>query len=392
MTNNPVQAKRQQPGVSSLGPILTCMADVKPQSINWLWPNRIPTGRLTLLIGMPGVGKSFLTCDIASRVSKGMSWPDGSTCPRGSVILISAEDDPNDTIRPRLDAHLADVNSIHLMTTVLRPGEFGTEIECSFTLADIDALEDALQQVQDCKLVVVDPIGSFLGQSIDAHRENEVRAALSPIAELAEKYGTAVLMIVHRRKSQSSFADDMAMGSRAFTAVARSVWHLSADPRDRDRRLLLPGKCNLSVEPNGLAFAITGKPAAIEWEDDPVEITADEALAWQNETGGETSALDEAVAWLRNALASAPIPSKELKEKAETEGISRRVLEKARTRIGVTTGPDGFGGVWVWQLPSSSSVATEFTDFTSDLTLANSGDTGALSEDEGNREQFGQDD
>jgi hypothetical protein len=308
------------------------------------------------------------------------------------VILISAEDDPNDTIRPRLDAHHADVNSIHLMTTVLRAGDYGTQIECSFTLADLDALEDALRQIENCKLIVVDPIGSFLGHSFDAHRENEVRAILSPIAGLAAKYNAAILMIVHRRKSQSSFADDMAMGSRAFTAVARSVWHLSTDPGNRDRRLMLPGKCNLSVEPNGLAFAINGEPPAIKWEEDPVEMTADEALAWQNETGGGRSALDEAIAWLRNALASGPRPGQEITNEAEKEGISRRELGKAKTRLGVTASPDGFGGQWAWQLPNSSSVATELTDFTSDLTLANSGDTGALSEDEDNREQFGQDD
>jgi len=321
-----------------------------------------------------------------------MSWPDGGTCPRGSVILISAEDDPSDTIRPRLDAHHADLNSIHLMTTVRRSGDNGEQIERLFTLADMESLEDVLRQVEDCKLIVVDPIGSFLGQFIDAHRENEVRAVLAPVAKLAEKYGPAILMIVHRRKSQSSFADDMAMGSRAFTAIARSVWHLSADPGNRDRRLLLPGKCNLSVEPNGLAFAINGEPPAIKWEEDPVDMTADEALAWQNETGGGRSALDEAIAWLRNALASGPRPGQEIKKEAEKEGISRRELRKAQTRLGVTVGPDGFRGPWVWQLPNSSSVDTEFTDFTSDLTLANSGDTGALSEDTDGLEQFGQDD
>ena len=83
------------------GPILTCLADVEPRPVSWLWPGRIPLGRITLLVGRPGEGKSFLTTDAAARVTTGTPWPDGSDCPQGSVILISAEDDPGDTIRPQ---------------------------------------------------------------------------------------------------------------------------------------------------------------------------------------------------------------------------------------------------------------------------------------------------
>jgi len=165
------------------GPILTCLADVEPVDIRWLWPGRIPLGRITLLVGRPGEGKSFLTTYMASRISTGSPWPDGSECPQGSVILVSAEDDPGDTIRPRLDAHYADVRRVHLLAMVRKIQAGGERHDVMFTLADIDALETALKAHRDCKLVVVDPIGSFLGGGTDAHRDNEVRSVLAPVTK-----------------------------------------------------------------------------------------------------------------------------------------------------------------------------------------------------------------
>jgi hypothetical protein len=210
------------------GPILTCLADVEPRAVSWLWAGRIPLGRITLLVGRPGEGKSFLTTDAAARVTKGTPWPDGSICPQGSVILISAEDDPADTIRPRLDAHCADVRRVHLLSAVRRVNGDG-QYERQITLADVDSIEAALLKLPDCKLIVVDPIGSFLGGGTDAHRDNEVRGVLGPIAKLAEKHGPAVLVVAHRRKSAGITADDLALGSRAFTGIARAVWHLTCD-------------------------------------------------------------------------------------------------------------------------------------------------------------------
>ena len=156
-------------------------------------------GRITLLVGRPGEGKSFLTTDAAARITTGTPWPDGKHCPKGSVILISAEDDPADTIRPRLDAHCADVRHVHLLSAVRRVDGDG-QYERLITLADVDAIEAALMRLSDCKLIVVDPIGSFLGGGTDAHRDNEVRGVLAPIAAMAEKHGPAVLVVAHRRK------------------------------------------------------------------------------------------------------------------------------------------------------------------------------------------------
>lgn len=342
------------------GPVLVCLADVEPREIKWLWPGRVPMGRITLLVGRPGEGKSFLTTDMAARITTGTPWPDGSNCPAGSVILISAEDDPGDTIRPRLDAHYADVRKVHLLSAVRRLGEDGQPYEVLFTLADVAALEAALRATPDCRLIVVDPIGSFLGGDTDAHRDNEVRGVLAPVAKLAEKYGPAVLVVAHRRKSAGSIADDLALGSRAFTGIARAVWHLSRDTENKNRRLLLPGKNNLAPEGNGLAFAIVGNPAAVAWEQDPVAMSADDALAQENGFGGEDAkpgpqpeARSHAAEWLRELLQTGPMEVAKIKDEAKAAGYAWRTLHRAKDELGIRPYRERFGGNWTWELSNA---------------------------------------
>ena len=126
-------------------PVLLRMQDVEPRTVQWLWPNRIAAGRMTLIVGVPGVGKSFIECDMASRVSTGTPWPDGTKCPKGAVLLVCAEDDPHDTIRPRLDAHHADVSRIHLLSGVRRITDEGETREQVFTLSNLETLESTLR-------------------------------------------------------------------------------------------------------------------------------------------------------------------------------------------------------------------------------------------------------
>jgi putative DNA primase/helicase len=342
------------------GPILICLADVEPRAVEWLWQERIPLGRITLLVGRPGEGKSFLTIDAAARVTTGTPWPDGSTCPQGSVILISAEDDPADTIRPRLDAHYADVSKVHLLSAVRKVDNEG-HYERLISLADVEAIEAALIMLPDCKLIVVDPVGSFLGGGTDAHRDNEVRGVLAPIAALAEKYGPAVLVVAHRRKSSANIADDLALGSRAFTGVARAVWHLSRHPEKKALRLFLPGKNNLAREGGGLAFSIIGEPPRISWEREPVALSADDALAAEAEKrdpnpGPEAAALEAAEMWLQSALAGGPRLSIELLDEWKNgQGGSDRTLKRANKELGVEAYRVKIPGPWWWRLPSKDA-------------------------------------
>lgn len=343
------------------GPVLTCMADVEPCEVKWMWPGRIPLGRISLLVGRPGEGKSFATCDWAARVSTGTPWPDGEPCERGSVLLICAEDDGGDTIRPRLDAHHADASRIHLLAMVRSVNDEGESRELVFTLSDVAALEAAMRRIPDLRLVVIDPIGSYLGGRLDASRDNEVRSVLAPIAALAAKYGPAVLVVAHDRKSSATHADDLVMGSRAFTGIARAVWHLRRDPEDKARRLLLPGKNNLAPEGDGLAFTIVGpgQQAAILWEDGPVEMSADEALAAEVEGEAETKPgpdpekREMAEKWLLEELADwQEHPVAVVRQMAELAGVgSWKTVQRAATKIGVLSHRATFGGGYIWRLP-----------------------------------------
>jgi putative DNA primase/helicase len=349
------------------GPMLARMADIEAREVRWLWRGRIPLGRITLLVGRPGEGKSFFTMDAAARVSTGSHWPDDGPCERGSVLIISGEDDPADTIRPRLDAHHADVSRVHLLSMVRRIGEDGKPLDMMFSLHDIVALEAALQRLHDCKLIVIDPIGSFLGGDVDAHRDNEVRSILAPVAKLAEKYGPAVLVVAHRRKSAGNIADDLALGSRAFTGIARAVWHLTRDSENKARRLLLPGKNNLAREGDGLAFTIAGDPPAIAWERKPVQMSADDALAIENDgghkeeakPGPEPQARKAAEDWLRKLLAGGEVPAAKVKEEAKAAGMNFRTVQRAADELGVIREKNTFNGGWQWRFPKPGTATNE---------------------------------
>jgi hypothetical protein len=186
-----------------------------------------------------------------------------------------------------------------------------------------------------------------------------VRAVLAPIAALAERYGVAVLIVAHRRKSSGDFADDLALGSRGFTGIARAVWHLGRDPENKRRRLLLPGKSNLAPEGGGLAFTIEGRPPLLLWETQPVDMTADDLLAAENRRqrqsqrrGPEPEALTEATDWLKKALADGPRLAAELLDEWKNgEGGSGSTLNRARRALGVKAFRPEVPGPWHWRLP-----------------------------------------
>jgi len=344
--------------ITTRTPKVTCMADIAPREVRWLWRDRIPLGRITLLVGIPGLGKTFVTCSIASRVTTGRSFSDGSPCEAGSVLMVACEDDPADTIRPRLDAHFADASKVYLLERVQYKSKDRMS-EVMFTLEDIDTLEETLKGLPDCRLVIIDPIGSYIGTTANSNSDNEVRSVLAPVAKLAERYDVAVIIVAHTRKSIATRADDMVMGSRAFTGIARAVWHLMPDPDDDKRRLLLPGKCNIAERQTGLAFTIGGRPAAINWSKEPVEKTADEILAQMHSTGRKkNTAADAAGDWLTTYLGNGPVDKQEVLDNGKENGHSEKSINIASRSLGVVKAPKGFGLPYQWSLPESAPVET----------------------------------
>lgn len=367
-------------------PKVICMDTVEPRDVTWLWENRIPRGCITLLSGRPGLGKSFVTCDLAARISRGGRLPDGTECERGSVLMIACEDDPAYTIRPRLNAANADPSKVHLLSGIeVSDGKKTTE--SMFTLASVEIMEEALENLPDCRLVIIDPIGSYIGGETKTNSDNEVRSVLAPIAKLAEQTGAAVLIVTHTRKAEASHIDDTVMGSVGYTGIARSVWHLMADPEHDERRLLLQGKCNIASSQTGLSFRIDGNPAIVTWGVEPVTETANEILAkMAGKRGNGSSAVNEAADWLKNKLANGRLQAQSIKDAAKADGIGEKTLNRASKKANVTKRADGFGGVWYWELPGTGPVSalspnTENSANTAQTgeNLANTGENGPVS-------------
>jgi putative DNA primase/helicase len=343
-------------------PVLLRLGDVVPRPVQWLWPRRIPMGAITILVGMPGVGKSFCICDLAARVTTGQEWPDaGEAWPsigdapgrpthaeKGSVILASAEDDPHSVLPARLQTAGANLFRIHLLQGALvETGPYTSE-EIVFNLDDLDPLRGAIEQIGDVRLIVIDPIGSYLGAGGGSRGDSTIRATLAPLAALAEKHRLAVVLIAHRRKARANLADDMALGSRAFTAVARSVMHLTRDADDPSRRLLVHGKSNLTGETPGLSFSIVGHPPHLLWNKEPLFLSADEALAEETHIPGRPSCdLEQVTQWLQTTLEDGkPHLIQEIKTAALAKDYSWRTTQRARRGMKVKTIRTHTGFAW----------------------------------------------
>ena len=341
----------------------TCAAHVQPEDISWLFPDRIALGKITLIAGDPGLGKSMLTAAFAAHVTTGSPSPvDLSPCPQGSVIMASAEDDIADTIRPRLDAAGADPHQVHILNMVEETDpDTGEPLRRAFSITrDIHLLRQLLVQHPDCKLLTIDPISAYLGKA-DSHNNAEIRAALAPLADLAQSFNVAVIGITHFNKSGAS-AMYRAMGSLAFVAAARAAYAVTKDQEDPDRRLFLPLKNNLGNDQTGFAYSIltadNGAPY-VNWEPGQITISADEALSPSNDDG--SPALQDAEDWLLHELRFGSAKTKDLQKSAKEAGISWRTVERAKAKLGVKARSPQFSKGWEWYLPyNPEAIEHEF--------------------------------
>ena len=336
-------------------PVVLQCSDVQPEPIEWLWPGRFALGKLSLIAGDPGLGKSLISLDMAARLSTGYSWPDTSEpVVPGSVVMLSAEDDPADTIRPRLDAAGADPSKIHLLTAVGTIDESnGKRTERTFSLErDITALDQVVGSIPDCRLVVIDPISAYLGKT-DSHKNSDIRGLLAPLAALAQKHRIAVLVVTHLNKS-SGPAMYRSMGSLAFVAAARMVWAVVKDNEDPTTRLVLPIKCNIAPDVSGLRYSVVDNEGApcVAWSADPVNVDVDEIMAAGADREAQTER-DEAKDFLRTVLADGPVASKDIKAEASSNGgPSWATIRRAQGDLGITPYREGFGkgATWMWAL------------------------------------------
>lgn len=345
-------------------PLVTRMSDVAAEEVEWLWNPYIPIGKLTLLEGDPGLGKTWLALAIAAAVTNGQPPFHASTDKNGphtqprNVIYMSAEDGLGDTLKPRLIAAGADDSRIFAITGKRHQEKGQAPLDDAISFGDIPALRQAVEEIKPA-LLVVDPLQAYLGASVDMHRANEVRPALSPIADLAEEFGFAALLIRHLRKSSSSRAVHRGLGSIDFSAVTRSMLLIAEDPEVETRRVMAHVKGSLTHKGSSIAFEL--RDNSFVWLGKS-PYSAEELLAPVDLE--RQSALSEATEWLEDALSGGPVMSNQLKEDALRARIGWRTLQRAKKLGGdkfvcqrVSSGNSG-GGLWRWELASASTPGT----------------------------------
>jgi hypothetical protein len=266
-------------------------------------------------------------------------------------VLLSAEDDLADTIRPRLEAHGADCSRI-VAIRAIEGNDADGEYRRTFDLGrDLRHLTNTIERMRDCRLVVIDPISAYLGRAGENFNA-EVRALMGPLADLASRYQLAVVAVTHLRKGEGA-AIYRAMGSLAFVAAARSAWMIRKDPNDPGRRLLLPVKNNLASDASGLAYRVEpldGAAPMIQWSSEQVNELADD---FGPTAGRPSTEREEVAAWLQNHLAAGPQPTTEVHAAAIAAGYSAATLRRAFRDLRGQAIKAGRGH-WLWQLPDAA--------------------------------------
>ena len=307
-----------------------------------------------------------------ATVTRGGQWPvDQTRAPEGSAVILSAEDDVANTIVPRLIAAGADVSRMHVVEAVHAIASGGTPGIRGVDLGrDVAALETLLESIGDVVLIVIDPITAYLGRT-DSHINAEVRGLLLPLTQLAELYGAAIIAVTHLRKSTGSEALLAVTGSLGFVAASRAAYLVVKDASEPVRRLWLPLKNNLGADLAGLAYRIEPCEIAnsiatsrIEWESEPVTITADGALVAQADRDELRTEREGAAEWLRELLSRGPVLAREVQAEAKSAGHSWSTVRRAKDVIGVQVIRDGFGkgGAWRWSLRTTDAHAIDAID------------------------------
>lgn len=343
------------------GLVLECGSSLRPKPVLWLWRNWLALGKFHLLAGAPGQGKTTIALSMMATITSGTRWPDGTSCKPGNAIFWSGEDDPADTLVPRLMAAGADIDRCFFIQGTRRDGEV-----VPFDPArDLGQLLAAIEQIGGASLVVVDPVVSAV--TGDSHKNTEVRRALQPLVELASACNCAVLGITHFAKGgQGSDPSQRVVGSVAFTAVARVVMvaaKVKNDDDGQDTRILARSKSNIGPDDGGFQYQleqcepIAGIHASrIAWGKS-VDGSARELLTDPNEDQSQDGADgDDVAGFLRGVLADGPVPAKTVFSEANGAGYSRDQIQRTARKIKVERRKTGMAGGWVWELKTEGSA------------------------------------
>ena len=332
---------------------LICMNNFEIKAIEWLWQDRIACGKLTVIAGDPGLGKSQTTSALTAVITTGGVWHDTDIiAPIGNVIILSAEDDPADTIKPRLIAAGADINRCYILDAIRIKDNDGKICNRSFDLTqDIERLRVAIAKLGDVKLIIIDPISAYLGGT-DSHNNSDMRGLLMPLSEMAAKHNVAVILVTHLNKSSNMNMIARVTGSIGLIAAARSGYVVIKDEQNPDIRYFLPIKNNIGNDTDGFAFHIEEvelteeiKTSKICWHHERVEahkILYPEAVEKKTATNGAKGFLEE--------LLSKPMMANDVFAEAEGAGYNKPTIQRAAAKLYIKRKKLGMDGGWQWSL------------------------------------------
>jgi putative DNA primase/helicase len=349
----PPSERPAAPGPSRVVKI-RCGADIKPQAITWLWPGWLPAGKLTILAGAAGTGKTTLALALASVITAGGRWPDGTVSKsKGNVLIWSSEDVADDTLVPRLIAAGADLSRCHFIEGIAQNGE-SVPFDPS---QDIIELHRAAQAMGGVSLLLIDPIVSAVAG--DMHKANDVRRSLQAVVDFADAHGCAVIGITHFAKGGAGRdPQERVIGSQAFGALARMVL-VTAKENDTSRRVLARAKSNIAKDDGGVTYTI--EPITIDagiettcamWGD-LIEGTARDILGEvEVDDSDDVSARDELKQMLADLLkdAGGSMPVKKLQAEVRDAGHSWDIAKRLKKELGVESAKMSMGGAWVWRV------------------------------------------
>jgi putative DNA primase/helicase len=340
---------------------LLCGSDCTPEPVRWLWNGFLARGKLHIIAGAPGTGKTTIALALAARVTSGGRWPDETSADKGNVLIWSGEDDIRDTMLPRLIAMGADRGSVFFVGDVRAQGK-SRPFDPS---RDMTALEIEAAKIGDVRLLIIDPVVNVVAG--DSHKNSETRRSLQPVVDLAARLDAAALGISHFSKGTAGRDPvERVTGSVAFGALPRVVFAAakSTEENATNKRVLVRSKSNIGPDGGGFGFdleqvAVPGYPgllaSAVLWGA-PLEGTAKELLA-DMEAEEEKTEVDEAGAWLEDELRGGPVSAKQLQISAKAAGLAWRTVHRARKRLGVASHREGFGktATYIWQMPGGGN-------------------------------------